>query len=244
MEKMWNLSTANIWLDTWLEYFGFPSPWSLLPKCRQSQESPACLRATDLVWTLHRCTRLSERVGDQRCQHQGCCKVRSQRCLMAPSIHLSPILIPLLSVFLLLFILFLPPSLPVMLVLCLLLCFSVRASSVLSMHAHYLFSQIFPLSHKFSPCFFLHSETLAWFNSVHFLEHFLWPVIAPLNTDWSLMMLWQLPLRRFSISITDQHFRRGSLAVCMLLWVVWLPSSEANAICWVGESDRKYSPPR
>lgn len=162
---MWNLSTANIGLKSWFECFRFPSPCSLLLTCHQRQESPACLCVTDLAWTLHRCTRLSERVGDQRRQHQGSWKARSQRCVTAPSVHLSPGLTsrryaspPLCS----------PLS---------------RCHACPSLAAVYLClpcplrlliipTQSLLLSRKFSPCFLVYSIEQARICSVHFLKHF------------------------------------------------------------------------
>lgn len=60
-EVMWNLSTANIWLNTWLEYFGFLSPWSLLPKCHEESYMLVCVWPSLNPPLLHQAVRVSRR---------------------------------------------------------------------------------------------------------------------------------------------------------------------------------------
>lgn len=60
-EVMWNLSTANICLNTWLEYFGFLSPWSLLPKCHEESYMLVCVWPSLNPPLLHQAVRVSRR---------------------------------------------------------------------------------------------------------------------------------------------------------------------------------------
>lgn len=116
----------------------------------QSPESPAYLWLTDLVWTLHCCIRISECVGNQRCQHQGCWKAH----LMDSSILFSPKSLYLMLLFFCCFFFsFFPLSQSCSSFAC--RCLSQFLFSAPSMVAHYLFSQcVLSLSLLFFLCVF------------------------------------------------------------------------------------------
>lgn len=60
-DKRRYLSTANICLNTWLEYFGFLSPWSLLPKCHEESYMLVCVWPSLNPPLLHQAVRVSRR---------------------------------------------------------------------------------------------------------------------------------------------------------------------------------------
>ncbi len=106
----------------WIFWISFPFV-SSAKMSSQSRISCVFVWATDLVWTIYRCTRLSEWVGDQRCRHQGCWKARSQCCPSLLFLFIS-LLSPSHTCHLLAAVFF---SVPALFSLCLLIIFSCKA---------------------------------------------------------------------------------------------------------------------
>lgn len=134
----------------------------------QSLESPAYLCLTDLVWTCHFCIRLSEWVGNQRCQHQGCWKACSQIGMMDSCIPLSQKNPNILSfcfstASLSLFSLSSSHACPLLATVFLSCCFLYPLWLLIIFSRDVFFS----LTTFLSLCIL---QTLAWFKSVHFLR--------------------------------------------------------------------------